>query len=117
MSTVTLIGEGGVEWGFEFPLSEVYADQVKSGKLRPADDESAAALADLLAPAQEDAIAAHNDDQQSGEKPLDKMKLAELLEHAEKIGVPEETLEPLRKNGTSKQAVIDAIAAHNDDQQ
>lgn len=49
--TVRLVGEGGVEWEFELPLAETYADQVKAHTLRPADDKSAAAVADLLDPA------------------------------------------------------------------
>jgi len=58
--SVRLIGEGGVEWEFDLPLSETYADQVVKRALRPADDESAAALAELLAPA---------DGSESGEAP------------------------------------------------
>jgi hypothetical protein len=46
------------------------------------------------------------------EKPLDKLKLTELIAHAEKIGVPTEDLEPLRKPGASKKQAIEIIEAH-----
>lgn len=52
---VRLIGEGSVEWTFELPLTEVFADQVRKGSLRPADDESAAAVASILVEAEEEA--------------------------------------------------------------
>lgn len=66
--TVRLLGEGGVEWEFELPLAEPYADQVKAHTLRPADDKSTAALADLLAPA---AAPAADVDDSGGPKTLD----------------------------------------------
>lgn len=44
-ASVTLRGEGGVLWEFDLPLSEVYADQVKHGRLTAADDEAARLLA------------------------------------------------------------------------
>jgi hypothetical protein len=43
------------------------------------------------------------------EKPLEKLKLTELLDHAEASGVDADTLEALRKPGTSKAQVIEAI--------
>lgn len=46
--TVTLVGEGGVEWEFELPLSEVFADQVKGNKLAPKSDDDRAKVADLF---------------------------------------------------------------------
>lgn len=48
VTTVTLRGDGGVEWEFELPLSDVFADQVRTRKLVPVDDDSHEALADLL---------------------------------------------------------------------
>lgn len=42
--TVTLLGEGGVQWTFALPLTETMLDQVDSGLLQPADEESAALL-------------------------------------------------------------------------
>lgn len=44
-ASVTLRGEGGVLWDFELPLSEVYADQVRRGRLTAADEDSEKALA------------------------------------------------------------------------
>jgi len=46
------------------------------------------------------------------DKPLDEMKLKELIEHAQKIGVPAEQLEPLSKPGASKAQAIEIINAH-----
>lgn len=46
------------------------------------------------------------------EKPLDKLKLTELIEHGEKIGMTVEQLQPLRKAGASKAQAIEAINAH-----
>jgi hypothetical protein len=45
------------------------------------------------------------------DKPLEALKLAELIEHAEKVGVPAETIATLRKPGASKKAAIAAITA------
>lgn len=45
-------------------------------------------------------------------KPLDKMKLTELIEHAEKIGVDAEQIDSLRKPGASKAKALEIIAAH-----
>lgn len=49
------------------------------------------------------------------EKPLQEMKLAELRDYAEKIGVDAETRAKLAKNGTSKDQVRQAIAARVDE--
>jgi hypothetical protein len=49
MSSVKLVGEGGGEWEYDLPLSEPLADQVKGGKLKPADDDSRDALAAMFA--------------------------------------------------------------------
>jgi hypothetical protein len=43
---------------------------------------------------------------------LGKLKLAELIEHAEKIGVAADEIAALRKPGVSKAKAIDAINAH-----
>lgn len=51
-TTVTLVGEGGVEWEFELPLTEVYVDQVKARKLMPKDADDRAAVAEILAAAE-----------------------------------------------------------------
>lgn len=77
--TVRLLGEGGVEWEFELPLAETYADQVKAHTLRPADDKSAAALADLLAPA---APAEDGSDEQPKEQTLDE-RIDAVATHAQ----------------------------------
>ena len=46
--TVTLIGAGGVAWTMDLPLSSVYVQQVRDGKLRPATSaDSQAVLAQL----------------------------------------------------------------------
>jgi len=58
-TVVRLRGEGGGEWEFELPLSEVFADQVKARTLTPADDDSAAAVAHLF---EEQAAAAATED-------------------------------------------------------
>ncbi|MGH3029269.1 MAG: hypothetical protein ACRDNE_00605 [Gaiellaceae bacterium] len=44
-ATVILKGEGGAEFEFDLPLSAPYAEQVRQGKLRGADEKSAKALA------------------------------------------------------------------------
>jgi hypothetical protein len=44
-------------------------------------------------------------------KPLEQMKLAELLDQAERSGADEATLDELRKPGTSKAQVIAVITA------
>lgn len=46
-----------------------------------------------------------------GDDPLAKLKLDELLEHAAKVGVDDETLTALQKPGTSKATVRAAIDA------
>jgi hypothetical protein len=46
-----------------------------------------------------------------GEKPLDKMKLAELVAHAESVGIEGEDLDALKKPGVSKAKVREAIDA------
>lgn len=46
-----------------------------------------------------------------GEKPLAKMKLAELVEKAAEVGIDGDDLEALKKPGVSKKTVIDAIQA------
>lgn len=46
------------------------------------------------------------------EKPLDKMGLKELIEHAEKLELPADQLDELRKPGTSKAKAKSAIEAH-----
>lgn len=46
-----------------------------------------------------------------GEKPLAKMKLAELVEKAADVGIDGDDLEALKKPGVSKKTVIDAIQA------
>jgi hypothetical protein len=43
---------------------------------------------------------------------LDKMKLTELIAHAEAIGIPAEQIEPLRKPGASKKQAIEITTAH-----
>jgi hypothetical protein len=43
--TVQLKGAGGCVWEFELPLPEVYAQQLESGTLQPADDKSTRLLA------------------------------------------------------------------------
>jgi hypothetical protein len=111
---VKLRGEGSVVWEFELPLSEVFADQVRDRKLVPVDDDSYAAIADLLTgPAGVEAAPADGEQgvEPPVEKPLGEMKLTELIEHAEQIGVDPETLASLRKNGTSKAKAIAAITA------
>jgi hypothetical protein len=45
------------------------------------------------------------------EKPLDDMKLTELIEHAEKIGIAGDDLAALKKAGMSKAKAKDAINA------
>lgn len=70
MTTVKLLGEGGVVWEFDLPLSEVYTDQVLQRKLIPDDDESREALASLLVPADEDAVV---------EEPPGELTLAERI--------------------------------------
>lgn len=107
---VNLKGEGGVVWEFELPLSETYADQVKNRKLEPADDESAALLHDLLNVVDGDDGAGDEGDA-AQEKPLERMKLAELLELAKESGVDSDTVAELEKPGTSKASVIEAIVA------
>jgi hypothetical protein len=42
---------------------------------------------------------------------LSKMKMPELLAHAEKVGLPAEQIDALRKPGTSKKTVIESITA------
>lgn len=59
---VRLVGEGGVEWTFDLPLSETFSDQVAKGLLKPADDESAAAVAGYLPEAAAAAQAADGDE-------------------------------------------------------
>jgi hypothetical protein len=54
MTRVRLRGLEGVEWEFDLPLTETYANQVRTRELLPADEESAAALADELAFVQPD---------------------------------------------------------------
>lgn len=44
--------------------------------------------------------------------PLDKMKLTELITHAEKLGIAADDLAPLRKPGASKKQAIEIITAH-----
>lgn len=43
-----LRGEGGVVWELELPLNEVFANQVKTRALVPADDDSYELVKDLL---------------------------------------------------------------------
>lgn len=63
------------------------------------------------------AAATPSDDGGDGgeEKPLDKMKLAELVAHAESVGIEGDDLDALKKPGTSKKAVIEAIQAKTGD--
>lgn len=112
---VKLRGDGNAIWEFDLPLSEVFADQVRTRRLVPVDEENHELVADLFTdpataaePEQEEA----RDDGSQGEKSIDDMNLVELLEHAEKVGVPADQLDPLRKPGTSKDAVRQAIRAH-----
>jgi hypothetical protein len=46
------------------------------------------------------------------EKPLDEMKLPELIAYGEQIGIPAEQIDPFRKPGKSKAAAIELINAH-----
>lgn len=112
-TSVTLRGEGNATWEFQLPLSEVLADQVRTRQLVPIDEENHELVADLF----EDAVPAAGREAETPSgvengKSLDEMGLAELIEHAEKIGVSADQLEPLRKPGTSKDAVRQAIRAH-----
>lgn len=46
------------------------------------------------------------------DKPLDEMKLGELIEYGQKIGMADDALAALKKPGASKTAAKDAINAH-----
>lgn len=46
--TVTVRGEGGVEWTLSLPLSEPLQEQVVKGALQPVDEESTALLEELF---------------------------------------------------------------------
>lgn len=45
-ASVNLVGQGSVVWTFDLPLAESFADQVRRGRLRAADEESAQLLAE-----------------------------------------------------------------------
>lgn len=48
-------------------------------------------------------------------KPLDKMKLAELVAHAESVGITGDDLDALKKPSVSKKTVIAAIEAKSEE--
>lgn len=76
---VRLVGEGGAVWTFELPLSEVFADQVKSHKLRPADEDSTAAVADLLADPEAAAADGGSETPQGAGEPPAEVTLADRI--------------------------------------
>lgn len=66
--SIRLIGEGGSVFTFDLPLHETMQDKLARRELRPADDESAEAVAELLGDSDEEpepiapaGVAAHVD--------------------------------------------------------
>lgn len=115
MTSVKLRGEGNAVWEFDLPLSEVFADQVRNRQLVAIDEENHALIADLLDPTAAAPKAEEGQpkpDTEPEAKTLDEMNLGELLEQAEKAGLPAEQIDGFRKPGTSKDVVRQAIAAH-----
>jgi hypothetical protein len=112
---VRLIGEGGVQWTFSLPLKEPYADQVKARKLSPADAESEAALAELLADAAEPTLelAPGDPEPETIDSLLKANNRIELNDLASARGVTEP--EKLGSKRDVAQAIIDATPAEGDE--
>jgi pyruvate/2-oxoglutarate dehydrogenase complex dihydrolipoamide acyltransferase (E2) component len=106
-TTVTLRGEGGVDWGFSLPLSEAIQEQIEKGALQPVDEESVALL---------DQFMVDGDGDDSVEVVEVKVSAA-AAKLAEELGVDLETVEGTGRGGSiTKGDVEDAAVDDESDQ-